>query len=304
MCIRAGEPVTTAAGDPFVADRGLLFTVAYEILGTVSDAEDVVQEAWVRWRAAGTATVEHPRAYATRIVARVALNRLRAVARRRETYVGPWLPEPVLTAPDVADEVARGDEVSTAMLVVLETLSPAERTVFVLREIFDLPVAEVAQVVERSEAAVRQLAHRAREHVRARQPRYETDHDRHRAVTAAFRTACEEGDLAALVRLLDPAVQLVSDGGGVVSAARRPVVGAGNVARFLLGLARRYPEVDVAEVDFNGEPGLVVTAAGEPLSTLQLGVRAGRIERIWLMRNPDKLTAVSAARWLVVERLR
>ncbi|CAN5888606.1 RNA polymerase sigma-70 factor [soil metagenome] len=297
-------PVSEPVGDPFTDDRGLLFTVAYEILGTVSDAEDAVQDAWERWKTANTTLVEHPRAYAARIVARVALNRLRSAVRRRETYVGPWLPEPVLTAPDVADDVARADEVSTAMLVVLETLSPAERAVFVLREIFDLPVADVAQVVDRSEPAVRQLAHRARTHVLARRPRYDADRDLHRAVTAAFLSACRRGDLDALVSLLDPDIRLVSDGGGLVSAARRPIDGAGAVARFLLGLARRYEGIDVVSCELNGEPGLVLVADGEPISTLQLGVRDGRIGHIWSMRNPEKLASVSTTRSLVVEALR
>lgn len=285
--------------DPFTDDRGLLFTFAYEITGTVSEAEDAVQDAWERWRAVDIATVEHPRPYALRIVARQALNRLRAAARRRETYVGPWLPEPVLTSPDVAEEITLADEVSTAMLVVLETLSPAERAVFVLREVFDLPVAEVAGVVDRSEAAVRQLAHRAREHVHARRPRYDTDPVAQREVTAAFLTACRKGDLDSLVSLLDPQVRLVSDGGGVVSAARRPIEGADAVARFMLGLALRYQHVEGVPVELNGEPGLVMTSDGVPISTVQLGIRAGRIEQIWSMRNPAKLTAVESPRSLV-----
>lgn len=193
------EPVSEPVPDPFTTDRGLLFTVAYEILGSVSEAEDAVQDAWERWHAADTTEVQHPRAYATRIVARVSLNRLRAASRLRETYVGPWLPEPVLTAPDVADDVIRADAVSMAMLVVLETLSPVERTVFVLREVFDLPMADIAEVLDRSEPTVRQLAHRAREHVHARRPRYDADRERHREVTEAFLAACRQGDLDTLV---------------------------------------------------------------------------------------------------------
>lgn len=222
----------------------------------------------------------------------------------RSHTAGPWLPEPVLTAPDVAEDVVRTDDVSTAMLVVLETLSPVERTVFVLREVFGLSVAEVAQVVERSEAAVRQLAHRAREHVRARRPRYDTDRAQHRAVTAAFLDACRRGDLDALVSLLDPDIRLVSDGVGLASAARRPVVGAGPVARFLLGLARRYEGIEVVSCELNGEPGLVLVADGEPISwacaTAESGI-SGRCAtpRSWpRCRPPDRWWSKHCARGL------
>ena len=286
--------------DPFLSDRPLLFTLAYEILGTVSEAEDAVQDGWERWNGVDKATVDNPRAYATRIVARVALNRLRSAARRKESYVGPWLPEPLLTSPDVADDVVRTDSLSMAMLVVLESLSPLERVVFVLREVFDLPMAEIAQAVDRSEPAVRQLAHRAREHVHARRPRYDPDPAEHRHLIEAFLVACREGDLERLLELLSPQVQLVSDGGGAISAARRPINGAEPVIRFLFGLARKYRGSGVELVELNGGPGLVMTDDGTPIATVQLGIRDGRIERIWSMRNPAKLSALSKARRLVV----
>lgn len=296
----------------FEAHRRLLFTVAYELLGTVADAEDAVQDAWLRWSAADRSDVDHPRAYLVRVVTRVALNRLRSAAVRRESYVGPWLPEPVLTAatpvapaaavvPDVGDRVVRdaalADAVSLAMLVVLESLSPSERAVFVLHDVFGLSHAEVARALDKSEPAVRQLAHRARSHVEARRPRYPADPQVHLDVTQRFAAACAGGALGPLLDVLAPDVVLVSDGGGVVRAARRPVEGADAVGRFVLGIVAKAPEgftVDLAEV--NGAPALVARHDGTVLSCLQLVVEEGRVARVLVVANPEKLARLDAVR--------
>ena len=210
--------------DPFVTHRSLLFTVAYEMLGSAADAEDVVQETWLRWADVDQAEVRDPRAYLVRIVTRQALDRLRTLARRREDYVGQWLPEPLLTSPDVAEDVELAESVSIAMLTVLETLGPVERAVFVLREVFDLPYDEIAEAVGKSAAAVRQIAHRAREHVAARRPRMSVSRAEQQAAVERFQAALTTGDLQGLLDVLAPDVVLMADGGGVVPAAIRPLV--------------------------------------------------------------------------------
>ena len=300
-----------AGADPLAAfeeHRRLLFTVAYQMLGSVADAEDVVQDAWLRWSATDRADVADPRAYLVRITSRLALDRLGSARSRRESYVGPWLPEPLLTGgtpvaggappPDPDDAAALGEQVSLALLVVLETLSPAERAVFVLREVFGLPAAEVAAILGRSEAAVRQTAHRAREHVQARQPRFDTDRATQRLATERFLAACAGGDVEALLAALAPDVVLVTDGGGRAKAARRPIMGAEKVARFLLattaqGLAIPGLHVEVAEV--NGAPGVVAWVEGAPYMTISLVLVDGLVEQVLVVRNPDKLTGLPTA---------
>src|SRR4051812_926172 len=210
--------------DPFVTHRSLLFTVAYEMLGSAADAEDVVQETWLRWAEADQSKVLDPRAYLVRIVTRQALNRLRTLARRREDYVGEWLPEPLQTAPDVADDVELAESVSMAMLTVLETLTPTERAVFVLREVFELPFDEIAAATGKTSAAVRQVAHRARSHVAARRPRVDVDRIEQQEAVARFLAALQTGDLQGLMDTLAPDAVLIADGGGVVTAVRQPVV--------------------------------------------------------------------------------
>lgn len=297
-----------ADADPLAAfeqHRRLLFTVAYQMLGSVADAEDVVQDAWLRWSATDRADVADPRAYLVRITSRLALDRLGSARSRRESYVGPWLPEPLLTGgtpvagaappPDPDDAAALGDQVSLALLVVLETLSPTERAVFVLREVFGLPVVEVAAILGRSEAAVRQTAHRAREHVQARQPRFDTDRATQRLATERFLAACAGGDVEALLAALAPDVVLVTDGGGRAKAARRPIVGAEKVARFLLattaqGLSIPGLHVEVAEV--NGAPGVVAWVGGAPYMTISLVLVDGLVEQVLVVRNPDKLAGL------------
>ncbi|MGY3514997.1 RNA polymerase sigma-70 factor [Micromonospora sp. PTRAS2] len=298
----AGTPQTAAdadrgAGSPdpateaFLAHRNLLFTVAYELLGSAADAEDVLQETWLRWAGVDLGAVRDQRAYLVRIATRQALTRLRALGRRRESYVGPWLPEPLLTAPDVADDVALADSVSMAMLLVLETLGPTERAVFVLREVFDLGYDEIAEAVDKSPAAVRQIAHRARAHVAARRPRRVVPAAETRTVLDAFRRAVETGDLQRLLDLLAPDVVLLGDGGGVKQAVLRPVVGADKVARLLAGGWGRVPGVtSLLPTQVNGNPALVIRLDGELDTVLAVHVDDGRIGGLYAVRNPEKLS--------------
>jgi RNA polymerase sigma-70 factor (ECF subfamily) len=286
-----------AAFDPH---RRLLFTVAYQMLGSVADAEDAVQDAWLRWSAADRGDVEDPKAYLVRIVSRLALDRLGSASARRESYVGPWLPEPLVTgsAPDPGETAELAEQVSLALLVVLETLSPLERAVFVLREAFGLPVAEVARAVGRSEAAVRQLAHRAREHVDARRPRFDPDRSTAREVTERFLDAVAGGDMESLMAVLSPGVVLVSDGGGVAGAARRPIEGADKVARFLLGVAAKglaIPGLEARLTEVNGAPGLAAWLDGTPFMALSPVVAGDRIDRVLVVVNPAKLAGLGPA---------
>jgi RNA polymerase sigma-70 factor (TIGR02957 family) len=284
--------VGEGSGDPFETHRDLLFTVAYEMLGSAADAEDVVQEAWLRWREVDPERVASPRAYAVRIVTRLALNQMRTLGRRRETYVGPWLPEPLLTRPDVADDVVLAESVSMAMLVVLESLGPTERAVFVLREVFGFEHDEIAQAVDKSPAAVRQIAHRAREHVQARRPDSTVTRAEQVEVTRRFAAAAESGDLASLLDLLAPDVVLVTDGGGLRKAALRPIEGLEKVLRFLGAVIAPHTTADVVLV--NGEPCLAVGVGGELDSVIALRLANGRVSEVYAVRNPDKLSHLAA----------
>ena len=280
--------------DAFTRHRGLLFTVAYEMLGSASDAEDVVQETWLRWSGVDHAEVRDPRAYLVRIATRQALNRLRSQARRREDYVGEWLPEPLLTTPDVAADVELAESVSMAMLTVLETLGPAERAVFVLREVFDLPYEEIAEAVGRSPAAVRQIAHRAREHVAARRPRVPVSPAEQQEAVERFLAAVRGGDLQALLAVLAPEVTLVADGGGLVAAARQPITGAERVARFLL-TASGATRFDASAVWLNGAAAVRIDIDGALDTAVGFTVEDGRITRIFAVRNPHKLAGLAGA---------
>jgi RNA polymerase sigma-70 factor, ECF subfamily len=278
--------------DPFVAHRNLLFTVAYEMLGSAADAEDVVQETWLRWADLGAvsqADVRDPRAYLVRIVTRQALNRLRTQVRRREEYVGPWLPEPLLTSSDVAEDVELAESVSMAMLTVLETLGPVERAVFVLREVFETPYDEIAEVVGKTPASVRQIAHRAREHVAARRPRMPVSRAEQEAVVERFLVAVRNGDIQGLLAVLAPDVVVVADGGGVVSAAPRPVEGAQRVATFLASLAKIEVAFEATTMWLNGAPALRIDLDATLNTVASLVVEDGRITRIYAVRNPAKL---------------
>jgi RNA polymerase sigma-70 factor (ECF subfamily) len=274
--------------DAFAVHRSLLFTVAYEMLGSASDAEDVVQETWLRWAGVDHAVVRDPRAYLVRIVTRQALNRLRTLARRREEYVGEWLPEPLVTSPDVTADVELAESVSIAMLTVLETLGPAERAVFVLREVFDIPYDEIAEAVGKSSAAVRQIAHRARDHVAARRPRMPVSTTEQQEVVERFLAAVRHGNLQGLLDVLAPDVVVVADGGGLVAAARRPIVGAERVAGFLI-LAGREADFEAKAVWLNGSPGGRIDIGGEVNTAVSLAVENGRITHIFAIRNPHKL---------------
>lgn len=282
----------------FDGHRPVLLGAAYRVVGSMTDAEDVVQEAWLRWAAADRSEVRDTRAYLVRITTRLALNRLRQQKSQRETYVGPWLPEPIAATSDADDpavvaEVA--DSVSMAMMVILETLTPLERAAFVLREVFDLPFGEIAETLGRSESAVRQLAHRAREHVHARQPRQSVDKVRHAEVTASFLERAVQGDFDGLIALLAPDVQLVSDGGGKKTAALRPIEGADKVARWLFGVLNREQNsnIDIRFMSANGELATVAYLNGEldNVSFLQLD-ETGAISKVYIVRNPDKLTTL------------
>jgi RNA polymerase sigma-70 factor (TIGR02957 family) len=284
----------------FVDHRKLLFAIAYRILGSAADAEDVVQDAWLKWSAADRGQVADPKSYLSRIVSNLSMERLRSARHKRETYVGPWLPEPILTSADTADDVAAAESVSMAMLVVLETLSPLERAVFVLKEVFDFSYAEIAAAVDRSEAAVRQAGHRARNHVQARRPRFEADPDKKRAATERFFAAATGGDINRLMQLLAPDVTLWTDGGGKVRQALRPIEGVAKVAAWIAGVSQRpYEGVEIADmtaevVDINGGPGIVFSAAGRVIATLTIELDAdGHIAVIHNVANPDKLHAVA-----------
>lgn len=294
------------AADVFDRHRNLLVSVAYRILGSVTDAEDTVQEAWLRWSNVAHSEIIDPRAFLVRVTTRLAIDRLRRVKARRESYVGPWLPEPVLTGQDPAEGAAMAESVSMAMLVVLETLSPLERAVFVLREAFGMPHAEIAEVLGRREEAVRQLARRAREHVRERRTRFDADQTEQQRVTERFLEATAGGDLDGLMAVLSPGVTLVADGGGKALSPRRPVHGAEKVARFLVAIVGEEQiarflrsvgsgpsgEVRVHLAPVNGETGIVVTAGGEPISALVLEVTDGLVKTIRLVANPEKLAGV------------
>ncbi|MEU4550178.1 RNA polymerase sigma-70 factor [Nonomuraea dietziae] len=277
------DPATEA----FVAHRNLLFTVAYEMLGSAADAEDVLQETWLRWAGVDLGTVRDRRAYLVRVTTRQALVRLRTLGRRKESYVGPWLPEPLLTAPDVAEDVELADSVSMAMLLVLETLAPTERAVFVLREVFDLDYDEIAEAVDKSPAAVRQIAHRARAHVAARRPRGVVSPAETRDALEAFKQAVETGDLQRLLDILAPDVVLLGDGGGVVRAALEPVVGADAVAH-LLGRIAAVALLQPAQV--NGSPALILRLNGEIDSVMAVRIDDGLITGLYAVRNPEKLS--------------
>ena len=282
--------------DPFVAHRSLLFTVAYEMLGSAADAEDVVQETWLRWANLETAAredVRDPRAYMMRIVTRQALNRLRKMARQREEYVGEWLPEPLLTSPDVAEDVELAESISFAMLTVLETLGSTERAVFVLREVFETPYDEIAETVGKTPAAVRQIAHRAREHVAARRPRVQVSRAEQETVVEHFLAAIRGGDLQGLLDVLAHDVVAVADGGGVVPAIKRPVEGAKRVSQLFGLLVKSVVDFEAIPMLLNGAPGARFEIGGELAAVLNMVIEDGRITRIYAVNNPHKLARLN-----------
>ncbi|MFH9266865.1 RNA polymerase sigma-70 factor [Streptomyces sp. NPDC017546] len=287
-----------AATELFEEHRPVLTGVAYRMLGRVADAEDVVQEAWLRWSAAARDDIREPRAFLVRITTRLAIDRLRHLRSRRESYTGPWLPEPVVTAfgpgvPDTAERVVLADSVSLAVLVVLESLSPLERAVFVLREAFGFPYAEIATALDRTEAAVRQLAGRARRHVEERKPRYDVDPAERRDLTERFLAAASGGGIEQLLALLAPDVRLVSDGGGKAKAPRRIIETADKVGRFLIAVARELgPDGEIRIVELNGGPAAVYSVEGKADAVFQIEVSQGLIQCAYIIRNPDKLSGL------------
>ncbi|MFK4122131.1 RNA polymerase sigma-70 factor [Streptomyces longwoodensis] len=292
--------LSDTATDVFEEHRPLLMGVAYRMLGRVADAEDVVQDAWLRWSGVDRSTVREPRPYLVRVTTRLAIDRLARIKSRNEAYVGPWLPEPWVTdfgdtVPDGAERAVLADTVSLAVLVVLESLSPLERAVFVLREAFGFPFAEIAAMLDRSETAVRQLAGRARRHVAERRPRYEVDPVQRRELTERFLAAASGGDLHALMELLAPDARLVGDSGGKAKAPVRVLESADAVGRFLLGAARKGVEdVSYRFLELNGGPALLVLSGDRPDCVFQLEVADGRIQAVYVVRNPDKLRALPA----------
>ncbi|MET8080580.1 RNA polymerase sigma-70 factor [Streptomyces sp. NPDC005303] len=292
---------TDTETDVFEEHRPVLMGVAYRMLGRVTDAEDVVQEAWLRWSAADRSDVREPRAYLVRVTTRLAIDRLRQVKARGETYVGPWLPEPYETdfgdtVPDTAEQAVLADSVSLAVLVVMESLSPLERAVFVLREAFGYPYADIAAMLDRGEPAVRQLAGRARRHVDERRPRYDVDPVRRRDLTERFLAAAGGGDLEGLMALLAPDVRLVGDSGGKTKAPLRVLESADHVGRFIVGVAGKgVPDITWRFLELNGGPAVLVLSGGKPDSVFQMDVLDGRIQSVYIIRNPDKLHTLSAA---------
>jgi RNA polymerase sigma-70 factor (TIGR02957 family) len=281
--LACGGPMD-AATEAFFTHRNLLFTVAYELLGSAADAEDVLQETWLRWVGVDLDTVQDQRAYLVRITTRQALDRLRTLRRRKESYVGPWLPEPLLTAPD---------SVSMAMLLVLETLTPTERAVFVLREVFDVEYDEIAEAVDKRPAAVRQIAHRARTHVAARRPRRVASPAQTQDALKALQRAVETGDLQSLLDILAPDVVALNDGGGVKQAHRRPIVGADRVVRlFAVALDRVDHELSLEPVQVNGNPALILRLNGEIDGVMAVRIDDRLVTGLYYVRNPEKLSRV------------
>lgn len=293
--------VTTDTGtEVFEEHRPVLMGVAYRMLGRVADAEDVLQEAWLRWSAADRSAVREPRGYLVRVTTRLAIDRLRRIKASGESYVGPWLPEPLVTdlaqtVPDAEERAVLADSVSLAVLVVLETLSPLERAVFVLREAFGYPYAEIAALLDRGEPAVRQLAGRARRHVGERRPRYEADPDQRRDLTERFLAAAADGDLEGLMSLLAPDARLVGDSGGKARAPLRVLESADKVGRFLVGVAHEgITDPSVRFLEINGGPAVLMLSGGKPDSVFQLDVGDGRVQVVYIVRNPDKLRSLTA----------
>ncbi|MEV5379330.1 RNA polymerase sigma-70 factor [Streptomyces nondiastaticus] len=293
---RRAEAATEAATEVFTAHRNLLFTVAYEMVGSAADAEDILQETWLRWAGVELATVRDPRAYLVRITTRQALSRLRTLGRRKESYVGPWLPALLLNAPDVAEDVELADSVSMAMMLVLETLTPAERAVFVLREVFGFEYDEIAEAVGKGPAAVRQNAHRARTHVAARRPRGAVSPAETRNALTAFQRAAETGDLQGLLDILAPDVVFLGDGDGIKQAVRQPVTGAVKVGRLLTaGLGRFSTEGwSLQPALVNGHPALTLHLDGEIDTVVAVRLDDGLITGLYAIRNPEKLTHMHA----------
>lgn len=276
--------------------RARLFGIAYRMLGSVMDAEDIVQEAALRWQRAPADEAQSRQAYLTTIVTRLCIDHLRSARVRREEYIGPWLPEPVITeAPPDADHAALSESLSMAFLVLLESLTPTERAVFLLREVFDYDYAEIARIVDKSEAACRQLVSRARQRVTGRPRRQPVTLEEGERLAQQFALTCATGDVPGLMNLLAPDVVSWQDGGGKALAARNPILGADRVARYYVGLTRKAPPGFQARLAWvNGQPGVVAFVDGQPFLALELDIADGRIQALRLVVNPDKLQSIAA----------
>lgn len=285
------EPTSDLQGDEFVSLRPMLFGVAYRMLGSVADAEDVVQDAFLKWQSAARDDVNNAEAFLTTVVVRTSLDLLRSARVRRETYVGPWLPEPLLVSEDEPAQAAElADSLSMAFLVLLEELSPAERAAFLLRDVFGYGYSDIARMLDREEPACRQLVTRAKRHVDARRQRFDADAGTAARLTQEFLLACGTGDVDGLIALMSPDVTIWSDGGGYAKAARRPVVGADKCARFLAGIAKSVAEdaaIDTCRI--NAQPGVVIREAGRTTTAMVLDIAGGQIVGVRLVVNPEKL---------------
>ena len=289
---RTRSDTSEESGQDFEALRPLLFAIAYRMLGSAVDAEDVVQEAYLRYQATDPHSIRSTKAFLTTVVTRLSIDQLKSARHQRESYVGAWLPEPLLTTAgdQPADLAALNDSLSTAFLVLLETLNPVERAVFLLHEVFDYDYAAIAEIVGKSEAACRQALHRARTALRSGKPRFQSSADEHRLVFTRFLEACAEGDVEGLEAVLAADVTAVSDGGGKASAATRPLHGPKVVAALMLGLFKRAPAgLEYELADINGRTGLIIRQDGATVVTFTADVVDGKITAIWAMRNPDKL---------------
>lgn len=286
----------------FERHRGRAFAVAYRILGSASDAEDIVQEAWLRWRGADTASIHNPEAWLVTTAARLGIDQLRAARTRRETYIGPWLPEPIVSAvqesePTPEDRLSLADDISIALLHVLERLAPEERAAFLLHDAFDYDYGDLATLLGKSEAACRQTVSRARRRVQEARPRFDTNAREHARLAAAFSAAIAAADPQALLECFDGDVVLYSDGGGKATAALNPIYGADHVMRFFIGILKKRPEaLSGHPVTVNGLPGFVMFEDDKVHSTLGFAVTEGRISALYMMRNPDKLAGVKIRR--------
>ncbi|MCE5288330.1 MAG: RNA polymerase sigma-70 factor [Nocardiaceae bacterium] len=284
------------AATTFAGYRPLLFSIAYEMLGSAADAEDVVQESYLRWANTDRSAIENEKAYLTQIVTRQSLNHMRTLARRKETYVGPWLPEPIGTQNDASADVILAESLSFAMLLVLESLSPTERAVFVLREVFDYPHSDIAEMLGKSDAAVRQLASRARDHVTQRRKRFDADQQVAQNLLGEFLTSAATGDVDGLVKMLTEDVIAYSDGGGLVSAARRPIYGADKVSRWVAGAVRKGGAAATIEfANVNALPAALAKIDGRIVSAILADVQDGKISALYFVFNPEKLSFADAS---------
>ena len=278
----------------FEEQRGYLFSIAYRLLGTVSDAEDVVQDAFLRWHRAPAQEVRSPRAFLATTVVRLCMDQLRSARARREVYVGPWLPEPLITTgrADLTDSLVLRESLSFAFLLMLERLSPLERAVFVLREVFDYDYADIARMVDKGEANCRQVFHRARQRLADQQSRFESTREQQERLTEQFLRAANSGDVQQLVNLLAEDVVSINDGGGKAAAGLRPISSRDRVSRGFFGNLRKYPPDQAWIEDVNGQPAIVASRDGKPYAVLLLEIRRDQVQLMYLVANPDKLGAI------------